>query len=105
MDIEIIKQSIDSITKKLGDEAAATIADDLGLIQVSVNEASENFAKKDEQIKQLETTNGQLVAANAGLLRRVPINDENKLVPRSEPSEAAERQYVDPFDEWGKLKR
>lgn len=105
MDTEVIKQSINSITEKLGKEQVAQIADDIGIIQVAINEGTDALKARDERIKELEQSNERYVAANANLLKKIPINEENKLVPRSESQSTPERPYVDPFDEWGRLKK
>lgn len=105
MDIETIKQSLQSITDKIGEEQAAKIADDIGLINVTINQGTDLIKAKEDRIKELETANQQYIAANASLLKRIPLNEENKLVPRLDNQTQTAEPPKDPFDEWGRLKK
>ena len=66
----------DSIKEKLGEEATALIADDLGLLMSENNRIFTSINSKDEEITKLKEDKERLVKANANLLQRVPITPE-----------------------------
>lgn len=104
MNPEIIKQSLDSIKEKVGEESAAIIADDIGVILTAGNDASEKEKHYQDEIEKLKLSNSQLIAANSNLLSKIPVHEENQLVPSSQ-SEVPPSESVNPFDEYGRLKK
>lgn len=107
MNPEIFKTTLDSIAKKLGEEQAAIIADDLGTLKTAQKQALDEQANLNKQIEDLTTTNKQLVASNAGLLQKIPAVEENTIVPNNTQKET-EPKHRDPyeaFDKFGRLKK
>lgn len=106
MDEKVFKDSLDKIQEKLGEDQSAIIADDLGTLKTAQKAAMDKQAEYEKKIEELTTTNKQLVASNANLLNKIPINEENKLVPPSQTdNKNEETPFVNPFDEFGRLKR
>ena len=64
-----------NIETKVGKEAAATIADDLGTLITKNAETLNTLKDKDRQISELKSTNAKLVAANGNLLQQIPAAD------------------------------
>lgn len=96
----------DSITKKLGAEHAATIADDIGILITKHSEAQRQRESQEARIKELEGMNEKLVRANANLIHQIPM--DNEPTPQSktrEDSTTSNFNLRDAFDEKGRFKR
>lgn len=79
MDNEALENFQESITKKLGDEAMATIADDIANIITINNEALEAKSAAETEIQNLKSLNEKLVASNGSLLKQIPMtNNQNQ---------------------------
>lgn len=106
MDETVFNETLNKIQEKIGEEQAAIIADDLGTLKTAQKTALEKQAENLKKIEDLTTTNKQLIASNANLLNKIPVNEENKIVPPSQiTNEEKEETYVSPFDEFGRLKK
>ena len=100
MDDDKLMSITDSISKKIGEETAATIADDLGKL-ITENTATQDLIKSQyEKIKQLEDRNEKLVAANGSLLQQIPMGKE--VIDKKEESENPKPiSWNDVFDKSG----
>ena len=76
-----------NIETKVGKEAAATIADDLGTLITKNAETLNTLKDKDRQISELKSTNAKLVAANGNLLQQIPAADSVSEEPAEEEKE------------------
>ena len=81
-----------NIEEKVGKEAAATIADDLGTLITKNAETIATLKDKERQISELKSTNAKLVAANGNLLQRIPMADSD-----APEATAEEKQPEKPF--------
>lgn len=108
MDPEIFKDTMAKIQEKVGEETAAIIADDLGTLRTAQKAALDKQSEYEKKIEDLTTTNQQLVASNANLLNKIPVIEENKVVPNTQNNDKGNTsQYnpMDAFDQFGRLKK
>ena len=100
---EDLKQLTDSIKEKLGEESAALIADDLGVLITRNNEVVDTLNKQEKEISTLKDTNEKLVLANGSLLQQVPMGKKEE-----EPKEEASKKsfnFSEMFDKHGNFKK
>ena len=72
---EELKAITDSISKKLGKENSAIIADDLGKLITTNSNALSDIEKLNKEISTLKDTNEKLVTANGSLLQQIPMSN------------------------------
>lgn len=102
---EELKAITDSISSKLGEEASALIADDLGKLITSNSNTLTNIDNLNKEITTLKDTNQKLVSANGSLLQQIPMsNSKPKEVEVSETVEETHFNFRDFFDEKGNFK-
>lgn len=103
-DEELLKIT-NSIEEKLGAEASATIADDIGLLMTGNAKSQQALQDKDSQIADLKAKNEKLVLANGNLLKQVPMESETsvKSRPKDENSEDVKINLSDAFDKSGRF--
>lgn len=89
-----------SIEEKLGKEAAATIADDLGLLITENSNTQKLIESQADQIKNLESKNEKLITANGNLLQQIPMGkiEERKA---EEEKTSSKINLKDAFDSKG----
>lgn len=73
---EDLKNTIDNIKTKLGEENSALISDDLGILITKNTEIQKEIKTKDEEISGLNDKVNKLVLANSSLLQQIPMGDE-----------------------------
>lgn len=98
----------DSIKEKLGDEATALIADDLGLLISENTKVFNDLNTKEKEITRLKENNEKLVLANGKLLQQVPIaRDDNKKQKESDEDNNSKKSFSlnDVFDKNGHFKK
>ena len=100
---EDLKNTLDSIKTKLGDETSALIADDLGILITKNTEAQKQIKEQSEKITQLGEKVDKLVIANASLLQQIPMGNEPS--SKEEKTESEEFSFKSVFDEKGNFKR
>ena len=100
---EDLQALTDSIKEKLGEESAALIADDLGVLITKNNEVVETLDKQEKEITTLKDTNEKLVLANGSLLQQVPMGKKEE--PISEESTKKSFNFSEMFDEHGNFKK
>lgn len=106
MDNKTLESITNSITKKLGKETAALIADDIGTLITKNTEAYDSSVKKDEEIKQLKSNNEKLVIANGNLLQQIPMGNKPYREDEVEKeSKSSNFNFRDAFDENGRFKK
>ena len=105
-DEELLKIT-NSIEEKLGAEASATIADDIGLLMTGNAKSQQAIQDRDSQIADLKAKNEKLVLANGNLLKQVPMESETsvKSRPKDDNSEESHINLSDAFDKSGKFVR
>ena len=106
-DEELLKIT-NSIEEKLGAEASATIADDIGLLMTGNAKSQQALQERDSQIADLKAKNEKLVLANGNLLKQVPMESETSLPrhPKGENnSDDVKINLSDAFDKSGKFIR
>ena len=103
-DEELLKIT-NSIEEKLGAEASATIADDIGLLMTGNSKTQKALQDKDSEIADLKAKNEKLVLANGNLLKQVPMESETSLKsrPKDENSEDVKINLSDAFDKSGRF--
>lgn len=95
----------DSIKEKLGDEATALIADDLGLLISENTKVFNDLNTKDKEITRLKENNERLVLANGKLLQQVPIANEPSKKEPTEDNSKKSFSLSDMFDKNGHFKK
>lgn len=104
MDEDKLTKIMDSITDKVGKDAAATIADDLGQLITENSNTLKELENRASKIKDLESKNEKLVAANGNLLQQIPMA-EGSAVGRGNAKQAEEAPKTislkDAFDSKG----
>ena len=98
---EDITKISDSIKEKLGEESAALIADDLGILITQNKEVQDLITKQNEEITTLKDTNEKLVLANGNLLKQVPMGKVEKEEPVASKKSF---NFSEMFDEHGNFK-
>ena len=94
-----------SISKKLGKEETAKIADDVANLMVLEDTRLKEISQKDEEIAELIKTKEMLINANSNLLLQVPMGKDEDL-ERDKPKEEPRKfSFRDVFDEKGNFKR
>ena len=95
-----------NIKEKIGEEAFATISDDMGKIITGRETMAKDIKERDDEITGLKDKNQKLVDANASLFKQIPKSSDDK-VKDSEESEGG--MYKDiplssAFDKSGNFK-
>ena len=91
--------------EKLGKDASATIADDIGLL-ISENEKTKATLKEQtEHIEKLQADKEKLVLANGNLLKQIPMGEEMKKVAEPEEKPSPRIDLASCFDGRGMFKR
>jgi hypothetical protein len=103
MDSEQLTKISDSIKEKLGEESAALIADDLGILITQNKEVQDLLQKQEDEITTLKDTNEKLVLANGNLLKQVPMGKAEEEPKAEEPKKSF--NFSDMFDEHGNFKK
>ena len=101
-DLEAITSSIKS---KLGEEATALIADDLGTLITKNTQVYNSMLAKDNEITKLKDDKEKLVIANGNLLQQVPIGTSSKAPKEDEEVEKKSFNFRSVFDEKGNFKK
>lgn len=103
---EELKAITKSIEEKIGAEASGTIADDLGKLYTSNSLTLAELQKKDEEIKNLRSTNEKLVLANGNLLQQIPASSEyDSHQSKEEQEEKKSFNFRSAFDSKGNFKK
>ena len=102
MDSEQLTKISESIKEKLGEESAALIADDLGILITQNKEVQDLLQKQENEITTLKDTNEKLVLANGNLLKQVPMGKAEE--PKAEEPKKS-FNFRDMFDEHGNFKK
>lgn len=101
-DLEVITNSIKS---KLGEEATALIADDLGTLITKNTQVYNAMLSKDNEITKLKDDKEKLVIANGNLLQQVPIGTSSKAPKEDVEVEKKSFNFRSVFDEKGNFKK
>lgn len=101
-DLEAITSSIKS---KLGEEATALIADDLGTLITKNTQVYNSMLAKDNEITKLKDDKEKLVIANGNLLQQVPIGTSSKAPKEDDEVEKKSFNFRSVFDEKGNFKK
>ena len=103
MNSEELTKLSDSIKEKLGEEGAALIADDLGILITQNKEVQDLLQKQEDEITTLKDTNEKLVLANGNLLKQVPMGKAEDEKPKEEIKKSF--NFSEMFDEHGNFKK
>lgn len=101
MDDEKLLKITNSIEEKLGKEASATIADDIGILMTENATTQKMIKDKDAEIKQLTERNEKLVTANGNLLQQIPMGKEEEKEEKEEEISSKPISLKDAFDSKG----
>ena len=102
-ELEVITNSIKS---KLGDEATALIADDLGTLITKNTQVYNNLLSKNDEITKLKDDKEKLVIANGNLLQQVPMtNPSSKEDKEDKQEDYSNFNFRSLFDEKGRFKK
>jgi len=100
---EEMEQLTNGIQEKLGKEASALIADDLGKLITDNTLMNSEITKRDEKITKLQTDKENLIMTNGNLLQQVAMgkDDDNKIYNKNQKEEKEEKpfDYSKIFDE------
>ena len=97
---------IDSVSEKVGKEASALIADDLGKLITINSSVVDEMNKKDSEISRLTANNEKLVIANGNLLQSIPMGKEvKKEEPKEDSNSHKSTSFKDCFDSKGNFKK
>lgn len=100
---EDLNKLSDSIKEKIGEEASALIADDLGILFTQNKEVQERLSNQENEISRLKDTNEKLVLANGNLLKQVPMGKVEE--PKQEENQQKKSfNFSEMFDEHGNFK-
>ena len=107
MNNEDLEKITNSIQEKIGVDASALIADDLGNLITRNTQIFDSLNKKDNEIKQLKSDKEKLVIANGNLLQQIPMaSDYDKHQSKEEAKEEKKSfNLKDAFDKKGNFKR
>lgn len=107
MNNEDLEKITNSIQEKIGADASALIADDLGNLITRNTQIFDSLNKKDNEIKQLKSDKEKLVIANGNLLQQIPMaSDYDKHQSKEEAKEEKKSfNLKDAFDKKGNFKR
>lgn len=95
-----------NIKEKIGEEAFATISDDMGKIITGRETMAKDIKDRDDEITGLKDKNQKLVDANASLFKQIPKSSDEK-VKDSEESEDCRYKDIplsSAFDKSGNFK-
>lgn len=101
MDDDKILELTGKIEETLGKEDYAMISDTIGEILTGNTQNMQAIAERDAAISKLQDRNEKLVAANGGLLQKLPVfknNDEEENSPKKNPPKIS---LKDAFDKKG----
>lgn len=105
MDDDTLLKITQSMEEKLGKDASATIADDIGLL-ISENEKTKSTLKEQTRhIEKLQADKEKLVLANGNLLKQIPMGEEEKGVANPEEKSPPRIDLASCFDGRGMFKR
>ena len=99
---EEMEQLTNGIQEKLGKEASALIADDLGKLITDNTLMNSEITKRDEKITKLQTDKENLIMTNGNLLQQVAMgqDDGNIMTNKKEDEEKPKIiDYRNIFDE------
>ena len=104
MQNEELEAITNSIKSKIGEEATALIADDLGTLITRNTQVYDNLLSKDKEITKLKDDKEKLVIANGNLLQQVPMS-KSANNPKDEEEEKKPFNFRSLFDDKGKFKK
>lgn len=95
-----------SITDKIGEENAALILDEIGILTTDNLNMNNEAAAKDKEIAELKARNSKLLDVNANLLQQVPMAKESDLKPKvKEETKKEHYDFRTAFDQYGNFKK
>lgn len=101
-----------SIQEKLGKEASAKIADDLGKLITDNAQMNKEIENRNSQITKLKQDKENLIATNGNLLQQVAMGEDfsSNIISRSRQAGETEEKkkpfsFKDCFDEKGNFKK
>jgi hypothetical protein len=105
MEDDTLLKITQSMEEKLGKDASATIADDIGLL-ISENEKTKATIKEQgEHIEKLRADKEKLVLANGNLLKQIPMGTEEMKKEVVEEKPSSRIDLASCFDKAGMFKR
>lgn len=106
------KEDFDNLTKsmqeKLGKEASAKIADDIGKLITDNTQMNNEISKRDNEINKLKQDKENLIATNSSLLQQVGMSTEDfstSKKPKEDEVENKPFSFKSCFDEKGNFKK
>lgn len=108
------KEDFDNLTKsmqeKLGKEASAKIADDIGKLITDNTQMNNEISKRDNEINKLKQDKENLIATNSSLLQQVGMSTDDFSISNSKKQKEDEKEnkpfsFKSCFDEKGNFKK
>lgn len=106
------KEDFDNLTKsmqeKLGKEASAKIADDIGKLITDNTQMNNEISKRDNEINKLKQDKENLIATNSSLLQQVGMSTEDFSTSKKPKEDEVEKKpfsFKSCFDEKGNFKK
>ena len=95
-----------NIKEKIGEEAFATISDDMGKIITGRETMAKDIKERDDEITGLKDKNQKLVDANASLFKQIPKSSDEKAKDSEESEEGMYKNIPlsSAFDKSGNFK-
>lgn len=78
MDEKFLKNFQQNVSDKIGEEAAAVVADNFAEMFTKNQEAIAAKEAADKQIEELKSLNEKLVASNGSLLKQIPMGNSEQ---------------------------
>lgn len=104
------KEEMDKLTQgiqeKIGKEASALIADDIGRLVTDNAQMNNSLENKDKQINKLKQDKENLITTNGNLLQQIGMGEEPpKQNERKEEKQEKVFSFKSAFDEKGHFKK
>ena len=92
---EEMEQLTNGIQEKLGKEASALIADDLGKLITDNTLMNSEISKRDEKISRLETDKENLITTNGNLLQQVAMGRDDGNIMANKKEDVEKPKIID----------
>lgn len=91
MDEDFLKSFQDDISKKIGEEYSAVIADNFAELFTKNREAIEVREATEKALDETKQLNEKLIASNGSLLKQIPVSPQSN--QSSEPADNIEEEF------------
>ncbi len=101
-----MKKLTDSIQEKIGKDASALIADDLGILITDNAQMNTNIENRESEIDKLKQDKENLITTNGNLLQQIGMGEEQPLHKKETIEEKPKVfSFKTAFDDKGRFKK